>query len=348
MNIGTFAFYLMVAIGSAAVVWIGSSLLGNASDKISLYYELPDIVQGAIVAAIGSSFPELSTVVVAALLHGTFELGVSAIVGSAIFNILLIPAAAGLVAKDQMTSNRAVVYKEAQFYMISVAVLLLTFSFAVIYFPVPASNHVIKGKVTRTLAFIPILLYGFYIFIQYQDTMDYQQKTKKEQKINILYQWGTLLFSLLLILIGVEGLVRAVLTFGEMFNTPPWLWGVTLMAAVTSVPDVFVSLRAAQKGEVITSMANVLGSNTFNLLICIPVGVMIAGSSTINYSIAAPMMGVLTLATIILFALLRTNMVLSQKESIILLFLYLSFVVWMTFESFRVIDMIKSLPPPGL
>lgn len=56
-------------------------------------YQLPPVVQGGVVAAVGSSFPELSSAVLATLLHDDFGLGVAAMAGSAIFNITVIPAA---------------------------------------------------------------------------------------------------------------------------------------------------------------------------------------------------------------------------------------------------------------
>ncbi|WP_202928117.1 hypothetical protein [Cyclobacterium salsum] len=51
----------------------------------------PPLVQGTLITAVGSSFPELSMTLVSTLIHGEFDLGVSAIVGSAIFNISLFP-----------------------------------------------------------------------------------------------------------------------------------------------------------------------------------------------------------------------------------------------------------------
>lgn len=58
----------------------------------------------------------------------------------------------------------------------------------------------------------------------------------------------------------------------------------------------------------------------------IPLGVLIAGSTTVDYAVAAPMMAALTLATIVLFAMLRTRLFLSRNESIGLLMLYALFV----------------------
>ncbi|MDZ7811438.1 MAG: sodium/calcium exchanger protein [Arhodomonas sp.] len=164
----------VVALVATAVVWWGSTLLERASERLAAYYRLPDIVQGAVVVAVGSSFPELSTTVISTLVHGEFELGVAAIVGSALFNILIIPAVSGLVSQRQLASNRDLVYKEAQFYMIAVAVLTLTFAFAAIYHPLPDDSGAIRGEMTRWLALMPLALYGLYVFVQYQDTLDHR------------------------------------------------------------------------------------------------------------------------------------------------------------------------------
>ncbi|MDZ7714066.1 MAG: hypothetical protein U5L06_13645 [Rhodovibrio sp.] len=82
------------------MIWLGSGILEAASERLAAVLSAADIVQGAIVVAIGSSFPELSTTVISSLVHGEFELGVAAIVGSALFNILVIPGLAGLSGRD--------------------------------------------------------------------------------------------------------------------------------------------------------------------------------------------------------------------------------------------------------
>ena len=334
-----------VAFVATGILWKGSDWLDHSSEGLSTYYELPDIVQGALVVAIGSSFPELSTVVISTIIHGEFDLGVAAIVGSAIFNILVIPAVAALVTKNPLESNRDLVYKEAQFYIISVAVLIITFSFAAIFNPIEAEegNGVILGEMDRFLALLPLLLYGFYIFIQYQDTMDYESE-RESSTINPVKEWGMLIVSLMVILIGVELLVRSAIEFGNILGTPSFLWGISIVAAGTSIPDAFVSIKKARKGDAITSMANVLGSNIFDLLVCIPLGVVIAGAAVINFSVAAPLMGALTLATLFLFSFLRTDMILGKGEAVGLLLFYLLFLLWMGLENFGIIDSIPSLP----
>ena len=336
--------WTLVAVVSTAIVWRGSGLLERASERLAAYYRLPDIVQGAVVVAVGSSFPELSTTVISTLVHGEFELGVAAIVGSALFNILVIPALSGLVSREPLQANRDLVYKEAQFYMIAVAVLTLTFSFAIIYQPLPSTDGAIRGELTRPLALLPVALYGLYLFVQYQDTLDHEGDDDTRD-IHPAREWGLLALSLVVIVIGVEGLVRAAINFGDIFGTPSFLWGITVVAAGTSIPDAFVSIRAARHGRGITSIANVLGSNTFDLLVCIPAGVLIAGTAAINFSIAAPMMAALTAATVVLFLMMRTRMILSRRECVALLVIYVVFLVWIGAETFGVLDWVPSLPP---
>lgn len=336
------ALYTLIALVGVALIWKGAGWLETASERLAVHYKLPDVVAGAIVVAVGSSFPELTAAVLSPLIHGDFELGIGAIVGSAIFNILIIPALAVLKAPTALAANRDLVYKEAQFYMLAVAILLLTFSFAAIYNPVSAPDS-IQGVVTRGLALIPLAMYGLYVFIQWQDTMEFEPEAST-QDISAGREWLRLLGALGLIIVGVEGLVRAALHYGAAFGTPSFLWGITVVAAGTSVPDAIVSVRSAAAGRAVTSLANVLGSNIFDLLVCIPAGVLVAGATTVNYSVAGPLFGALTAATVALFLMMRTRMAISRREAYVLLVMYAGFVGWMSAESFGIVDTIPSLP----
>ncbi|PSP28807.1 sodium:calcium antiporter [Halobacteriales archaeon QH_10_67_22] len=323
---------------ATGVIWVGSGWLETASEELSAYYGLPQVVQGSVVAAVGSSFPELATVVFAALLTGSLGLGVGAIVGSAIFNILVVPGVAGLATEADIQSNRALVYKEAQFYMLAVSVLVITFAMAVIYYPDTTVDY-LAGTVTRPLAAIPLGLYGLYVFIQFQDTADHEADAGTGSDVDAGRQWGRLLAGLLLILVAVHQLVEAVEALGLAFGVPEFVMGATVAAGATSLPDALVSIRAARDGRGVASLANVLGSNTFDLLVAIPAGVLILGSASFNFAMAVPMFAVLTLATILLFTALRTGLRLTTPESGALLVAYLLFVVWVVLETVtRVVD----------
>lgn len=328
-------FVIVVATG---LIWFGSGWLEDSAEHLSAYYGLPAVVQGSIVVAIGSSFPELSSVVFTAL-AGTFNMGIGAIVGSAIFNILVIPALSGIATDGDLETNRAIVYKEAQFYMIAVAALIITFALAVIYRPVPDGPE-LAGRLTRPLALLPLSLYGLYLFIQWQDVSDYETDDAPTG-ISVGREWGKLAVGLLVILVAVEQLVGGVESLSHTFGIPEFLAGITIIAASTSLPDTLVSVRSAKADKGITSLGNVLGSNTFDLLVAIPIGVLIVGSVSVDFAVAVPMLGVLTLATVLLFTFLRTDLSVTRRESVVLLLAYGLFVTWIVAETVGVTHLLK-------
>lgn len=346
---GTVLVSVLVVVVATIAIWLGSEWLEEASAKLAVYYDLPPVVQGGIIAAAGSSFPELASVVFAAL-AGSFDLGVGAIIGSAIFNVLVIPALAVLIPGRPMDATRTLVHKEALFYLLAVVVFFFTLALALIYNPTvsgltatangsltatPAGSS-LSGELTRPLVVFPLLVYVLYLFLQWQDTADYAGRIETI-RVDVVRSWGKLGAGLFVILVAVHQLVDAVLTLGETAGTPEFLWGVTIVAAATSLPDALVSVQAASKARDVASIANVLGSNTFDLLVVIPIGVLLTGAASVNFEIAAPMMGCLVIATTLLFVALRTDLVLSRRESYVLLGSYGLFVGWATLEAVGVI-----------
>lgn len=325
----------LLAVAGTAIVWVSSVRLEAASQRIAEYHGIPEIVKGAVITAVASSFPELSSVVIATLVHGEFELGVAGIIGSAIFNVLVIPSLSVLIG-GRLRANRDLVYKEALFYLVAITGLLLTFSLAVIYFRV--DGEAIRGRVTRGLALIPIGIYGIYLFLQFQDMKEDPKRSRQAAQVQVGRQWMLILACMVAIAAGVEMLVRSALNFGRLLNTPSFLWGVTIVAAGSSLPDLFISIKAARKGRSLTSLSNVLGSNTFDLLVAVPVGVLLGGAAVVNFSRAAPTMGCLTLATFVLFICMRRDLNLIRGEALLLLLLYGLFVVWIVLESFGVLN----------
>ncbi|WP_306056355.1 sodium:calcium antiporter [Natronococcus wangiae] len=322
-------WFLALATAATAVVWKGSTWLESAADRLAVGYGVPPVVQGAVIAAVGSSMPELMSVLLATLLHGEFELGVGAIVGSAVFNLLVIPGLSVLVGTGGVSTSRELVYKESLFYMLAVAVLLLTFSLAVIYNPLEGAG--LQGEVTRPLALFPIVLYALYVFTQFLDATE--DEIEPDPSVDRLRTWLRFGLGLIVIVVGVEGLVRAAIGLGDAFNTPSFLWGMIVVAAGSSVPDAFVSIVAARADRPSVSLANVLGSNIFDLLVAVPIGVLVAGSLAITFAHIVPMMGFLILATTVFFAIARTDMLLSEREAWLLIGAYGLFVGWLLLES---------------
>ncbi|ELZ25085.1 Na+/Ca2+-exchanging protein [Halosimplex carlsbadense 2-9-1] len=328
-----------VALAAVAtvVIWKGSGWFERAAERLSKYYGLPVAVHGAVVVAVGSSFPEISSIVISTVVHDEFSLGVGAIVGSAIFNLLVIPAVSAL-ASEELTSTRDIVHKDAQFYVISILVLFIVFALGATYVP-GGTNR--EALLTPALAVVPLATYGVYVFLHQQDASDHV--ADPADSVSALREWGVLAVSLVVIAVGVEGIVQAALALGEAFQTPTFFWGLTVIAAGTSLPDTFVSVNAARDGDDVTSLANVLGSNTFNLLVAIPVGVLLAGEATIDFLAAIPTMGFLALATLVFIVFTRTGLEITNREAYALIALYAFFLAWMGLESVGAIETVRGI-----
>ncbi|MFB6235334.1 MAG: sodium:calcium antiporter [Halopenitus sp.] len=328
---------LVLAVVTTGVIWKGSELLEHSAERLSKLYGLPVAVHGAIVVAVGSSFPELSSVVVSTLVHDEFSLGVGAIVGSAIFNLLMIPALSAF-ASEELESTRDIVHKDAQFYIISVLVLFVTFALGATYVPGGTNRAAI---LTPTLVIFPLATYVIYVFLHHQDTQEHV--SAEDVDVEPRREWLRMAVSLVVIAVGVEGIVRAALNLGAIFDTPSLLWGFTVIAIATSLPDTFVSVRAARRDSSVTSLTNVLGSNTFNLLVAIPVGVILAGSVTVNFLVAVPLLSYLAFVTLVFIIFTRTDLELTDAEAWIFVGLYGVFLLWIGLEITGVVETVRGL-----
>ena len=345
----TVLFIVGGTLFGSALLWLSCSRLEESTHRLAQRYGVPDAVKGSVLLAISSSMPELVTAVLAPSLHNDFELGLAAIIGSAIFNILVIPACSVYARGRALSANRDLVYREAQFYLVSVAVLMLVLSLSVIYSGRPAQvmedgRRIFTGEFTWFLAIFPLMLYGLYLFIQFEEVKRHRDENPPQEEIPALKEWAILLGCILLILVGVEVLLRVAIRLGEVLETPTFLWGMTIVAAATSIPDTFVSVRASVLGRTESSVSNVLGSNVFDLLVAVPLGVLLTGSIMINFTQIVPMMTFLVIATIIMLIFMLRDMHLSMREAHVMMALYVGFGVWMTLEAFGVMDLLGVRP----
>jgi len=334
LRLAAVVFVVAVAIMVAAAVRFEAE-----AEALSAHYDLPPLVQGSVIVAVGSSMPELFSVIVTSV-TGQFDLGVGTVVGSAIFNIALIPAISGFVSNWDGPTDRLIIYKEAQFYLLAIAVTFVTFALAVIYSPTSGSSY-LAGNLRPVYVALPLALYAIYLFTQVHDTVVADSRASPPG--DVLQAWALGIGSLLFILVSVELLVEAVTVFTERYDVQEFLAGAIILAAVTSLPDLIMSVSASRGHRPDTSLGNVLGSNTFDLLVVIPVGVLLTGVVVINFTLAVPMFAILTLITIVLLFMLLVGMSISRREAYLLIGLYLAFVLLVLGEITGVVDLIPTV-----
>ena len=327
-------------------------------DAISTRLKLSDEVAGASLMAMGSSAPELAIALMALFSGGGehSDVGIGAIVGSAVFNILVITGVSAVVAGG-LHIHVYSVRRDIFYYLVSIGYLALVF---------------FDGHVSLIEAILGLVGYCFYLVflalfrlaltrfnkIEAEEPADVASASEagdqKSPAIAAWHRFEAVVDAVLQRLIGAPDknivwafvasialiiglsyfLVEATIVFSAGIGIPPVIVALTLLAAGTSAPDLIASVDVAREGRGGMAVANAIGSNTFDLLIGLALPWTVAlvfqglGGIHVGTEDLWISIGILVATTLILFVFLETKRVLSRREGWILLLLYAVFVLY--------------------
>ena len=340
----------MTALASFSVMVIAIYILSlitedffiKSLDQISARWKLPSNVAGASLMAAGSSAPELSIAILSLFREGGAhsDVGVGTIVGSAIFNILIITGFSAIVREAKVTLPAIV--RDTVFYLISIILLMAVFW---------------DGRIEVQECLVFIFAYCAYIaFLLFfspeeEPEMEIHPKMPREGflgKMNAMFSRMIALaagdaektyirafFVSILFIIGLSWiLVDQAVIFANAVGLPPVIVALTLLAGGTSAPDLISSIVVSKQGRGSMAVANAIGSNIFDILICLGLPWLIAllfmGKQVIEVGTGDLIGSVLILIStvVILFIFLYTDRLLTKKEGWGLVGLYVLYVVW--------------------
>jgi cation:H+ antiporter len=316
---------IVVIVACTVAIWWCSEQLAHGTSAIGEIYNIPPGVRGATLDAVASSFPELCAVVFA-LIAGHFEAGVGLVAGSALFNILVIPALASL-AVGGLVVHPSVVKRDGVFYMCVVLAFI-----GVLYFSAPGDG----GEHFRVLpAWSGVASITLYISYVAMLAMPSQRKREDEAPAAAQDKAAAnrpVRQAAARILIGMAGvgvachfLVDHGLRLFTTLGLSPAVAGVTVLAAATSLPDTLLSVFAAKRGDGDGAIANAFASNTFDILICLGIPILVVGDLQLNWDDGWPILTCLFGASVTAVLLMITDWKITRLESIFKLALYLGF-----------------------
>lgn len=347
MLLGLFAVFVLIVCFYLLAV-ICEEFFIPSLDKISSKLKLSSDVAGATLMAVGSSAPEFFTSLFAVFLsEGIADVGSGTIVGSAIFNVLVIIGASAMFKTVKL--NWQPVIRDTVFYVFTILLLLWAFW---------------NGNVDLLEAGIFVAIYVLYIWVvtqwrkwfPYKDTDPIEMIEEENKKNGIARNARALLswvipdsirypkrymatFSISILAIGVLSyvLVEAAIVLSEILHVNPTFIALTVLAAGTSVPDLISSIIVAKQGRGDMAVSNAVGSNVFNVLfglgfpwllvIVLRGGTVPVSSDNLFGSV------ILLFATVIsiLFLLIVRNWKIGQKSGLVLIGLYLCYVLYTFF-----------------
>lgn len=248
--------YILFLIGGLALILIGANCLTDGSAAVAKKWGVSDLVIGLTIVALGTSAPELVVSLMSSF-SGSTEMAIGNVVGSNIFNVLMIVGVTAVVlpikvAKTNMTNEIPLVILSA---------------LAVVFC---ANDMLLDGASENILSRIDgiILLLFFAIFMRYTFSIAKNGTSPdNDAPVKSMPGWKSALF----ILLGLAGLIFG----GQLFvdgasnvaralGASESLIGLTLVAGGTSLPELATSVTAALKKNSGIAIGNVIGSNIFN------------------------------------------------------------------------------------
>jgi cation:H+ antiporter len=312
---------LLLIFGFALLIK-GADWLVNGTSSLAKKYNVSELVIGLTIVAFGTSAPELVVNIIAA--EGKYdEIVFGNVIGSNIFNLLMILGVAGLIYPLTVQVNT--VWREIPYSLLAGLILFLSV------------NDVWLWKHENNL-FKPadgiILVFFFAIFLVY---IFRNLKAEKAQGLDDTRIYGTLR-TIVYIVIGFAGLiiggrlvVRNAVEIAHRLSVSEKLIGLTIVSIGTSLPELATSAVAAAKKKCDLAIGNVIGSNIFNILLILGVSGII---SPLNYNTSFNTdILVYIFGTFFLFIAMFTGgkKKLDRWEAVLLLLFfigYMAFLIW--------------------
>lgn len=210
---------------------------------------IPQLVIGLTIVAMGTSAPE-TAVSISSALKGNAEICIGNVVGSNIFNVLIILGITSVIVSLKVAKSTV---KFEIPYMIFITIVLFLFGYT------NGSISLLEGIVLWAL----FLIYFIYLFF-----MSKQQKSEENNEMNRPI-WQLLFLTIVgmvLIVVGSNVTVDSATKIATVIGISERFIGLTIVSMGTSLPELVTSLTAARKGNADIAIGNIVGSNIFNIL----------------------------------------------------------------------------------
>lgn len=253
---------LLIVLGFVMLIK-GADAFIDSSSHLAKLLKIPAVIVGFTIVAFGTSAPELS-VSISATGSGSAGIAVGNIVGSNIFNLLLILGLTSIL--KPVIFDKIIVKRDILVMLVSSYILLLSvFVFG------NGSNALMwfEGLVLLAIFIIYIVLMLRYE-MKYQTTVLPQKKKKRkktqDKERGLILTLVIFSLSLIIIIVGGSVLTASAKTIAVRLGVSEVLAGLTICAIGSSLPDFITSLIAIKKNEYEIAIGNIVGSNIFNIM----------------------------------------------------------------------------------
>lgn len=301
--------YVLLIVGFVLLVK-GADYFVEGCSSVAKILKVPSIIIGLTIVAFGTSAPEAAVSITAAL-TGNNDIAIGNVIGSNIFNLLVVVGVCGLILP--MGIDKGILKKEFPFSIVVAAVLLAMIGF----------DH----QVGRIDGLILLVFFACFLGWMIHSALTGREEASEEYKVlTPLRSAVYILCGLAAVVLGGDCVVKSASSIAESFGLSQNLIALTIVALGTSLPELVTSIVASRKGENGLALGNVVGSNIFNLL-------LILGASSAISPVTVQFESVIDLSVLIVFSLItwvlaRGKYKIGRVDGGVMLAMYLGYMVY--------------------
>ena len=298
---------ILLLVGIAIVIW-GADKFTDGASSMARRWNVSEMVIGLTVVAMGTSMPEFVVSFFSAL-EGSADMSIGNVVGSNVFNTLLIVGFSAIMMSMSLTKK-----------LLTRDILFVIYASLILV----ALSH--DGVLNRWEAFVLLMCFGMYMLYSYYVS---KQESQEEGVVGEVYGWiRTLVYIVLGIGCLVGGghlLVSSASSLAMSCGMSERVVGLTILAAGTSLPELATSIVAARKGSKGLALGNAIGSNLLNIFFILGVSAFICpmnikGIGTLDWI-------ALVGSGIVLFIFGGTGHKITKMEGVVMIALYILYMV---------------------
>lgn len=297
------ASVILLIVGAAMVLW-GADKLTDAACAIARRFGISEMVIGLTVVSMGTSLPEFC-ISISSALSGSSDISVGNIVGSNIFNVLVIVGLSALLSP--ISVSRSTVTKDIPFAVLA----------AVVFCIMAYSDRCISTSDGL------ILLCFFVVFMWYTFTVagDSAAGTRQEDGEGKGFKTIALgILGIAALIFGGDIFVDAATSLALALGVSEMMVGLTIVAVGTSLPELATSAVAARKGQSAIAIGSVIGSNLFNIFLVMGLSSTIIPTTCDGLSM--PDLALLLVSVLAMWAFARTKYRVARWEGAVMLAMY--------------------------
>lgn len=312
--------YVLLLMGFALLIK-GADIFVEGSSSIAKKFGIPDLIIGLTIVALGTSAPEIAVSTLASL-DGANEVAISNIIGSNMFNIMLVIGVCALI--KPMKVQGSLLRKEFPFSILA-SVVLLVFMLDV---PLSIGTNSVQSIdiISRSEGLVLLAFFGIFLYSVISSTLESKTVISSEELgvddkvISLPLSLVYIVLGIIAIVFGGDIVVNSAVEIATAFGLSQTLIGLTIVSMGTSLPELVTSIIAARKGSSDMALGNVVGSNIFNIFLTLGISASISPILVLRENIIDTF--ILTIVSIIILVFAFTKRRVSRVEGAIILALY--------------------------